>query len=177
MPEQKSISDYEKEYPKLRKVTLCYLLNKENGEVLIAMKKRGFCAGRWNGIGGKLNEGESIEEALIREAKEEIGVTLTSFRKAGAISFYFSGPGSQDFNQEVHVFTADSWEGTPKESEEMAPKWVKITNLPFNEMWPDDRLWLKDVLLGAYVKAKFLFDESGEVKASSVKITSKKRVK
>ncbi len=168
-----TLSDYENEYPKLAKVTLCYLLDKENGRVLIAMKKRGFGAGKWNGVGGKLQEGESVEEALVRETNEEIGVNLKSFRKAGIIKFYFSGEDKKGFNQEVHVFIADSWEGEPRETEEMRPKWIEIGAIPFKEMWADDEYWLNEVLQGRYIEASFLFD--GESNIKEKKIRSVKR--
>ncbi len=164
-----TLSDYEGLYPKLRKVTLCYLIDREKDKVLIAMKKRGFGAGKWNGVGGKLQDGESVEEALIRETKEEIGVNLKSFRKAGIIRFYFYGEGKQELNQEVNVFIADSWSGEPQESEEMQPKWTKISAIPFEEMWSDDRYWLKEALQGRYIDASFLFDEQSNVKEKKIR--------
>ena len=167
--ELNKLSDYEREYPDLRKVTLCYLIDKD-GTVLIAMKKRGFGAGKWNGVGGKLAEGESVEEALIRETKEEIGVELKSFRKTGIIRFYFSGEENNKFNQEAHVFTADSWEGEPMESEEMKPKWFSVKDIPLDGMWPDDRYWLKEALHGNYISASFLFDLDGNVKESRLMV-------
>lgn len=174
MTDQKTLSDYEREYPSLRKVTLCYLLDKESDKVLIAMKKRGFGVGKWNGVGGKLNEGESVEDALIRETKEEIGVKLTSFRKAAVINFYFSGAGNDSFNQEVNVFIADSWDGVPTESEEMSPSWFKIADLPLDKMWSDDKYWLKDVLQGRHIKASFLFDTQSNVKEKRIESMSKR---
>ena len=173
--ELNTLSDYESAYPHLRKVTLCYLIDKE-GLVLIAMKKRGFGVGKWNGVGGKLAEGESVEDALLRETKEEIAVDLKSFRKTGVIRFYFSGEESSKFNQEVHVFIADSWEGEPRESEEMKPKWFHPKDLPLEEMWPDDRYWLKDALNGNYITASFLFDENSNVKESDIQIKPKANI-
>ena len=67
------IYSYMQKYGKdLKEVTLCYLLDKDNKKVLIAMKKRGFGVGKLNGAGGKLKEGETVEQALLRETKEEI---------------------------------------------------------------------------------------------------------
>ncbi|MEJ0073651.1 MAG: NUDIX domain-containing protein [Candidatus Saccharibacteria bacterium] len=57
------------------------LLLRRNDEVLLAMKKRGFGAGRWNGVGGKLDPGETVEQALVRECQEEIGVTPTEYHR------------------------------------------------------------------------------------------------
>jgi len=73
----------------MQHATLCLLLR--NNEILLAMKKRGFGAGRWNGIGGKPEKGESIEEAAIRELKEEIDVvvSLGDLESVGEMDFYF----------------------------------------------------------------------------------------
>ena len=65
--------------------TLC-LLKKEN-KILLAMKKKGFGEGKYNGVGGKLEENETPEEAMIRETQEEICVTPTEYEKVGVISF------------------------------------------------------------------------------------------
>ena len=71
----------------MRHVTLLFLLRGKgnNAEVLLAMKKVRFGAGRWNGVGGKLEPGESIHEALVRETHEEIGVDLTSAERLGTL--------------------------------------------------------------------------------------------
>ena len=87
----------------LRQATLCFFVRK--GEVLLAMKKRGFGEGRWNGVGGKPVKGETIQQAAIREAQEEIGITPTSIRQVATIDFYF--PHHPDFDQQVHVFLAE----------------------------------------------------------------------
>ena len=61
--------------------TLC-LLKKDNS-ILLAMKKRGFGSGKYNGIGGKIEKGETPDEAMIRETKEEIKVTPIKYEKVG----------------------------------------------------------------------------------------------
>ena len=81
------ISEFKSKNPDLvlRKATLCFLLRDD--EVLLAMKKRGFGVGKWNGVGGKVMEGESIEEAMKRECREEIGVALKELEEVGELSF------------------------------------------------------------------------------------------
>ncbi|HEV8677715.1 MAG TPA: 8-oxo-dGTP diphosphatase [Candidatus Paceibacterota bacterium] len=135
-------------------LTLCLVI--KDGKVLLGMKKRGFGAGRWNGFGGKVQEGESIEEAAIREMKEESDVSVTGLEEAGVLIFTFEGDPQP---LEVHIFTTDAFGGEPHESEEMSPQWFEFDKVPYGEMWPDDRFWLPQVLAGWKVKGSFHFGE------------------
>jgi mutator protein MutT len=145
-------------------------LQKED-ELLLAMKKRGFGAGRWNGVGGKLDEGETIEQATIRECQEEIGVTPIAFHKVAELDFY-GGSTEEAWNMFVHAYMCTEWEGEPVETEEMAPKWYKINELPYKEMWADDIYWLPKVLGGESVKATFTFNEKDEITGSTVEVVA-----
>ncbi|XP_028611841.1 7,8-dihydro-8-oxoguanine triphosphatase [Grammomys surdaster] len=106
--------------------------------VLLGMKKRGFGAGRWNGFGGKVQEGETIEDGAKRELLEESGLRVDTLHKVGHISFEFVGsPELMD----VHIFSTDHVHGMPTESEEMRPQWFQLDQIPFAHMWPDDSYW------------------------------------
>jgi 8-oxo-dGTP pyrophosphatase MutT (NUDIX family) len=160
---------YEQKYSKLRDVTLCYLVSGDGKKVLIAMKKRGFGKGKLNGIGGKVESGESITDALIRETSEEIGARLLEFEKVGRINFYFeNSPPDKDFNQCVHVFLGRKWEGEPSESEEMAPVWTDVSSLPLEKMWADDEYWLPLVLSGKKILASFLFENEEKISEMNI---------
>lgn len=144
----------------MRDTTLLFLVKKEGNiitDICLAMKKRGFGAGRYNGTGGKVEAGESIEDATRREAKEEIGVIVNDMSKCAELAFTF--PHKEDWNQLVHVFVSDSWEGSIVETEEMKPEWFKVEDIPYTAMWPDDIFWLPKVITGDFVKAKFSFGE------------------
>jgi 8-oxo-dGTP diphosphatase len=144
----------------LRNITLVFLIKKTDSnisEICLAMKKRGFGVGRWNGVGGKLEPNETIIEAAKREAQEEIAVTIDNLQKVAELDFYF--PHNPSWNQKVHVYFVSDWIGEPKESEEMKPAWFLIPNIPYSEMWPDDKFWLPEVLNNNKVKASFTFGE------------------
>jgi len=154
----------------LRQVTLAFII--KWNDILLAMKKRGFGAGLWNGYGGKLKDGESIYDAAKREVKEEIDIDVKSMKKVGVLDFYFEGD-KPDRNQQVHVFLIQKYNGEPKESEEMSPKWFKINEIPYEKMWEDDKFWLPKVIEGHSVYGRFLFGADNKLKEKHVEVDTK----
>jgi mutator protein MutT len=136
--------------------TLC-LLKKDN-RILLAMKKRGFGEGKYNGVGGKIENGETPEEAMIRETQEEIAVTPIEYEKVGIIEFdeFYKGKKEKVM---FHLYVASEWKGEPTESDEMKPEWFDIQSIPYDKMFPDDKYWLPLILEGRKIKAYFDFDE------------------
>ena len=132
------------------------------------MKKRSFGKGRWNGVGGKLNPGESVEEAVVRETKEEIGVHPKNITKVAELDFAFPEH-KKDWNQTAHVYFCDEWEGEPTESEEMSPQWFHVDEVPFHAMWPDDIFWYPRVLQGEIIKGNFVFGDNDDVLEHTLK--------
>ena len=139
----------------MKETTLLFL--RRGDQILLAMKKRGFGEGRWNGVGGKIEPGETVEAAMIREVQEEIGVTPTKYQQVADISFdqFFKGEPAQ---MHLHIFFATEWEGDPAESEEMKPQWYSVDALPFENMWPDDPYWLPLAIEGKKIKGSFVMD-------------------
>lgn len=133
-------------------MTLAVIHDEE--KVLLGMKKRGFGTGKWNGFGGKVLEGETVEQAMHRELQEECGLTTQNLDSAGEIEFTFAD-GS---HLQVHLFRINSFLGEPVETEEMKPQWFAHSEIPFDQMWADDRYWLPHVLKGKKIKAFFEFD-------------------
>jgi len=152
----------------MKQTTLCILIrqNKDEDEVLLAMKKRGFGVGKWNGVGGKIDPAKgdrNVVDATIRESEEEIGVKISGLEKVAILKFRFPYISKEEkWDQDVHVFLAKLWQGEPVESEEMLPQWFKIKEIPFDKMWDDDRIWLPQVLAGKKLKADFIF-KKGEI--------------
>ena len=146
-------------------MSLLFLLRGRN--VLLGRKKRGFAEGRWLGIGGKLEPGETIEQTTVREAVEEVGLRPLELSRMATVNFYF--PHKPALNQQVYVFTSRRWEGTPTESKEMTPQWFDLDALPFGAMWSDARHWLPQVLAGRTLKADFHFDPELAVETFAVR--------
>mgnify|MGYP001588842502 CR=1 FL=1 len=141
--------------------TLCFCVS--DGSVLLAMKKRGFGAGKWNGYGGKVAEKESPRTATARELKEESGLSVKEDALEQVAVVRFSFDGNQLF--ECHVFLARDWEGKPGESEEMRPCWFSVLQLPFEQMWAADSKWIPLILAGKKLEAEVNFNTDGsEVK-------------
>jgi mutator protein MutT len=126
----------------MKHVTLLFL--RRDNQILLAMKKRGFGVGKWNGVGGKVEAGESYEQAAIRECQEEIGVTPRKLSTVGELHF-FDRP---DIEHYCHVYRCDDWAGEPLETEEMRPQWFDVNTIPYDQMWADDEFWLPLLLAG-----------------------------
>lgn len=112
----------------MKQLTTLSIVRKDD-MVLLAMKKRGFGEGWWNGYGGKVEEGEEIENAMLRELFEESGIQATKYEKRAIINFIFQ---SGDNAVEMHVYEIFNYEGEVVETEEMSPKWFKISEIPYD---------------------------------------------
>jgi len=145
---------------KKRVLTLVYIM--KDDEILLGLKKRGFGQGNWNGFGGKVNVDETIVDCAIREVKEECGLALNSvdLECMAIIDFEFKG---DPVHLEVHVFRADRFFGEVSESDEMAPKWFKISDIPYEQMWPDDVIWHPHFFQGQKFRAQFLFEGTDKI--------------
>ncbi|RJQ25465.1 8-oxo-dGTP diphosphatase [Candidatus Parcubacteria bacterium] len=158
-----NLSNYKKTLKNpLRARTITFLI-KEN-RVVLGRKKQGFGKGNFLGIGGKVEIGEKIEDAAKREILEEIKVELTDVKHRGEIDFYFPHIADEKRNMKVHIFVCESWQGEPRETEEIAPFWFEKNSIPFEQMWDDAKYWLTEILEGKKLKAEFIYDKDLKVK-------------
>ncbi len=147
----------------MKHATLCFLFRSgAQRQVLLGLKKRGFGVGKFNGFGGKIMHGESPCAAAVREIEEESGLIVTpeDLRPVGNLTFVF--PRHSDFDHFAHIFIADTWEGNPRESEEMRPAWFSVDRIPYDRMWQDDPHWLPLILGGRTVRGEFTFGPDNE---------------
>jgi mutator protein MutT len=124
-------------------------------EILLGRKKQhhaaAFGVGKLDCFGGKLEPGETVEQAAVRECHEESGVLPTKLTKVAVLNWL------DDYNMIGHVFLCSEWQGEPTETAEMRPEWFNQSELPYSEMWDDDIFWLPAVLAGKKVRASFKF--------------------
>jgi len=130
-------------------------------EILLGMKKRGFGEGKYNGLGGKVISGETVEETTLRELREESGLCSKVEDLQRVAELYFFFPYKPGWNQTVQVYTISAFSGEPPETEEMAFQWFKRDQIPYHQMWDDDKYWLPLVLEGKRIYATFVFKEKG----------------
>lgn len=126
-------------------------------------KKRGLGEGLITFPGGKVKDGETPLECAMRETEEEVGIKMLNPKKVGVIIFKQTN-GSV---QVMHVYLATEFMGSIKESDEAIPIWVSYADLPFKDMWVDDRIWLPLVLEGRYVYCVFEFTDDWKFMTSS----------
>ena len=124
-------------------------------QILLIRKKRGLGAGKINGPGGRLDSGESPERAAIREVEEELVVTPAGIRPAGELQFQFV----DGYSIHVWAFSATHYRGAPQETDEAIPLWFPIDQIPYDEMWADNRHWLPLMLAGRRFHGRFIFDQ------------------
>ena len=138
------------------RATLMFIVDEEAGRVLLIRKKRGLGAGKINGPGGKMDPGETSLECAVRETQEELGVTALDPVKHGELWFQFV----DGLALHVDVFRATRWQGEPVETPEAIPLWTPLGQLPFEEMWADDRHWLAEALVEkkSFI-GRFVFDD------------------
>lgn len=131
---------------------MCYIV--DDDRVLLIEKRRGLGAGLYNGPGGKIEPGETPVAAIKREVDEEVGVAVQDPTKRAELTFIHDG----EVTLFVHVFRATEYAGTPSTSPEAIPQWFDRDELPYDEMWADDHLWLPHVIANESLVGSFAFE-------------------
>lgn len=127
----------------MKNTTLCYI-EKDNRYLMLLRNKKEVDENKnkWIGVGGKFEEGESPDECLIREVKEETGLTLLNYKLRGIVTFVSDEWGCEY----MHLFTADKFEGTLQECSEGELRWIHKEQISELNIWEGDMAFLE--LLG-----------------------------
>jgi len=141
------------------KATLCHI--REANKILLQKKSAGrFGEGKWNAVGGKILPDETPIEGAIREVREETGLRVKELQEHGYLKFYF-GEESEP-NWIVYVFSTYCFEGMLNPSEEGFLKWFEISEIPYQQMWEDDRYWLPHMLNGTRFNGDFFYGKNDD---------------
>lgn len=138
---------------------LCLIRRQVAGrpEVLLGLKKSGFGAGKWVGLGGHIEPGEKPVAAAVREVAEESALVVPADSLQHRASIEFRFPSRPSWDQTAEVFVTSVYHGELAESEEIAPRWFAEDSLPLPLMWDDARYWLPRVLAGERVDVVITF--------------------
>lgn len=124
----------------MRNTTLCYI--RRGGDTLLlhrVKKENDENRDKWVGIGGKFEEGESPEDCLLREVREETGLTLEAWRYRGIVTFVSDEWGTEY----MHLFTADAFHGEVRDCDEGVLEWLPWERLPQLPIWEGDKIFLR----------------------------------
>lgn len=145
--------------------TLLFQLDETGRELLLMLKRKKVGAGRRMGTGGnKESKDADLRACVMRESQEEIGIEPRKLCYMGVVEFAWPS----GVVHVVHMFTATGFIGELRESEEMQdPRWYPIESLPWDDMWPSDALWVREMFERGFVNLHIRYDESGEVLATS----------
>ena len=156
----------------MKETTLCYIRNGNDYLMLHRVKKENDVnKDKWIGIGGRIEEGETPKDCILREVMEETGLTLKECRYRGIVRFRSDQYEAED----MHLFTSDSFEGQLAECDEGVLEWIDCDMLYKLPMWEGDKLFLgllqtdakffdmvlgykKDKLVSASVNGNVIFE-------------------
>ncbi len=162
----------------LKPKTLIFLFNPKLNQVALSTKKYGYAKGKPNGYGGKVEHGEAIEQAALRELYEEakIKANVQDLNLVGKLLFEF--PSLQE-DVLAYIYVLTKWQGIPKETKEMSlPKWYNVNTLPLNKMWPSDKYWVPKLFKYApefniFLFGRLVFNPDFEIDFYDVKVHEK----
>lgn len=146
--------------------TLCYI--ERDGKYLMlhrTVKENDVNEGKWIGVGGHFEYGESPEECLLREVREETGYTLTSWKYRGIVTFVYG----EDTVEYMSLYTADGFEGEPVECDEGELEWVDKEKISGLELWEGDRIFFRLLDEGReFFSLKLVYDRNDILKYAAL---------
>lgn len=140
----------------MKLTTLCYI--KRNGKTLMLhriKKLKDIHEGKWNGLGGHMEPGETPEECIIREVSEESGLSLNNPRLRGILTFPLFDGAEDEYTL---LYTADEFEGELIDSPEGVLEWIDDSKIQGLNLWEGDRLFLEWLEDGRLFSGKFIYE-------------------
>ena len=139
--------------------TLCYIERDERYLMLHRVKKeKDINRDKWIGVGGHFEKGESPEECLLREVKEETGYTLTSWKYRGIVTFLYG----EDVTEYMSLYTAEGFEGEAIPCDEGELEWVEKKKIQELDIWEGDKIFFRLLEEGhSFFSLKLVYDAKG----------------
>lgn len=142
----------------MKEILNTLIIVENDNQILLAKKQRKVGEGLWNGYGGQIEDGETVEEAAKRELFEESSLKVGTILERGVVKFI-----NPKTNIVVYIFSAIT-NNEPIETEEMKnPTWFSKDNIPFDEMLPADRIWIPYFLKGKFFIGIFKYDHGWDL--------------
>lgn len=151
----------------MKLATLCYVIDKNRNSTLMIhriKKENDYHRGKWNGLGGKFEQGESPEECAVREIEEESGLKVKRIKMKGFITFPMFD-GKEDWY--VFLFTAEEFEGEVIDSNEGKLDWIPNNKLTEINLWEGDKYFIPWLFKEKFFSAKFIY-ENGDYRSHKV---------
>jgi len=142
----------------MKLATLCYVIDKKKNSTLMihrVKKENDYHRGKWNGLGGKFEPGESPEECAVREIKEESGLKVKKIEMKGFITFPMFD-GNEDWY--VFLFIAEEFEGELIDSSEGKLSWIPNNQLTEINLWEGDKFFIPWLFKEKFFSAKFIYE-------------------
>ena len=142
----------------MKLATLCYVIDKKKNSTLMihrVKKENDYHRGKWNGLGGKFEPGESPEECAVREIKEESGLKVKKIKMKGFITFPMFD-GKEDWY--VFLFIAEEFEGELIDSSEGKLSWIPNNQLTEINLWEGDKYFIPWLFKEKFFSAKFIYE-------------------
>ena len=139
---------------KLPETVLCYLKRDEKYLLLFRNKKENdYNEGKWIGVGGRIEKGETKDEAAIRETKEETGLNIHSLKCSGEVLFV-----NDDYQEMMYVYEIEDFDGDEITCDEGDLKWIPIKEIYNYPMWEGDKVFLPLLINHApYFKMELIY--------------------
>ncbi len=142
----------------VKEIALCHVIR--NGSLLLIRTEEGLSKGKWNAPNGEILKGEQPYKSAMKQVFQQTGLYVNKVVDNGTVRLFLNG--SNEFTYKLHIFSTKLFSGDLKPNIKGEPRWFNISEIPYYEMWADDKYWTNLVLQGKKFDADFFFDEKNE---------------
>ncbi|MGI0100392.1 MAG: NUDIX domain-containing protein [Candidatus Micrarchaeaceae archaeon] len=156
----------------VKELVICHVI-KGGSNILLIKPDEGINKDKWNAPGGKIDKNENHAKAAMRHVFQQTGLFVNKVFYNGTIRLFLNG--KNEYSYRMHIYSTKLFSGDLKPNIKGEAKWFASADIPYYEMWADDKYWLGLVLQGKEFNADFFFDEKNE-KIVKYSVKEKERV-